>query len=258
MRPTIAVLRLEPTARLGHFRSAFSALSYSCRNADIAPAAPNPLADLNWRNRILLMGGVGDIDLPGAPPVDPKLLAALTRIAAFGRPILAVGRGAEVLCLALGGKVGPPAAPVGWRLLALTSAGGADPLTRSLPSELPGLYLPARVCLPPPQARVLLTCGAQPAAFAVGSAYALCWEPHFKPNDLVLALATALRARLRPETRDTLLAEGKLHASSVRDVCARLAACFIECTVPQPDHHAGAFARIDAPTRRPPRGRSRS
>lgn len=140
------------------------------------------------------MGAYDDADHPHLADERRLIAAALER----GRPVLGVCLGAQLMAAALGADVGPGAAgqEVGLGVVALTSAGRADPVLGPVGRNLPVLHWHGDTYqLPGGSVRLAGSVRYPEQAFRLGDrAYGLqfhvevdepsarAWEPHLPPE----------------------------------------------------------------------------
>jgi GMP synthase-like glutamine amidotransferase len=187
---------------------------------DAGEAIPDPdRYDMLW-----VMGGPMDVwDEDAYPWLVPEK-AAIRRWVSAGKPYLGVCLGHQLLADALGGRVGPGAAPeVGLLPVALTEAGRDDPLFRGLPRD--GICFQwhgAAVLEPPVGAHVLARSEVCPVqAIRVGDrAYGLQYHQEVTPAMVaawgdVPAYAQSLEAAMGPGAMDALLTATERHAAAL-------------------------------------------
>jgi GMP synthase-like glutamine amidotransferase len=225
-----------------------------------------PIPDISGFAALWVMGGPQDV---WEEAEHPWLIAekAAIREAVLGRgmPFLGFCLGHQLLAAALGGAVGPAAAPeIGVYEIALADGASAHPLLGGLPARGPFLqWHQAEVQRPPEGARVLAgspRCAIQ--ALAVGErAFGLQCHAEVDAATLEEWLATPaavaeLQRVLGPDGPARLAAEARAHMAACNGAARQLYANFMKllrAAAPAPDEPPAARARRPRPP--PPRPR---
>ena len=151
----VLVFQHIPVEHPGIFRDFLAADggSWDAVELDAGEAIPS----FDGYDALWVMGGPMDVWQEEAHPWLVAEKRAIREWVAAGRPFLGVCLGHQLLASAMGGRVGPGAAPeVGIMPVELTGAGRADPLFRGLPETKTCLqWHGAAVLEPPPGTQVL-------------------------------------------------------------------------------------------------------
>lgn len=182
--PPILILQPEqrqPPAYLGDWlaRRGLNTCSLLLRSAADLPGP----ARLVRCSALIVLGTPIDDD---EPPWRNALLDVLGAARSADRPVLALGGGAALLSVALGGHSQPAPAPVrGWFPVALHPQAARPPWIARFGTRLPPVFFWQTTTIQPPPTALTLFSGAHARcqAFADGRALALCFHPHLHAAD---------------------------------------------------------------------------
>lgn len=133
----VLVLQNFPDTGLGQIGAALDAsgVEVDLIRLDLGELLPAEMGD--YGGMIVLGGGQDALDDAGSP-YFPALLDLVRRFEAADRSVLGICLGAQLMARAFGAENRLGAArEFGWREVALTQAGAADPLTAALPARFP-------------------------------------------------------------------------------------------------------------------------
>lgn len=152
------------------------------------PFAGQPLPDPDGFEALVVFGGEQSALDDAAHPYLPRLAALMRQASDQGRAVLGICLGAQVLARGFGATNLLDAAPeFGWREVALTGQGRADPLLAALPPAFPIFQWHADTfTLPPGAVHLAASPAAAIQAFRIGRA---TWgtQFHFEANRAVVA-----------------------------------------------------------------------
>lgn len=167
----VLVLQNFPDTGLGQLGDALEAAGVETDlvRLDLGEALPDEPGA--YSGMIVLGGGQDALDDAGSP-YFPALLDLVRRFEAEDRAVLGICLGAQLMARAFGGENRLGAAPeFGWREVALTDAGAADPLTAALPERFPAFqWHDDTFTLPPGAAHLAGNDAAAVQAFRIGRA----------------------------------------------------------------------------------------
>ena len=176
---------------------------------------PLPTAARGHDALVVLGGGQSALDDEAFPHLPP-LLDLLREFVAADRAVLGVCLGAQLLARALGGANQLGAAPeFGWRNVALTAAGRADPVLGQLPDRFPIFeWHDDTFTLPPGAVHLAENAAAANQAFRVGRA-AYGMQFHFEADRFLVrewndAFADIIKSRY-PDWHDRFDREADTH-----------------------------------------------
>ena len=190
------------------------------------------IPDLAPFDLLVVMGGPMDVWEEDIHPwLVPEKRAIATWVATLGRPYLGICLGHQLLAEALGGQVGPMAAPeVGFHDVRLTDAGRADPLLAGLPDVVETFqWHGAEIKRLPEGSTVLAGNAACPSQairwgrHAYGFQYHVEITPATVPEwQVIPAYAASLTAALGPEEAGRLEARVAPRLPAFRATARRL------------------------------------
>ncbi|MDO5700430.1 MAG: type 1 glutamine amidotransferase [Bowdeniella nasicola] len=196
MRPHVTVIQLDDDAPLSH-------LHRDLRDAGLAVDIVDGIREAipeRARDGLIVLGGGANAYADTEHPHLPAVRALLRDAVEHDIPTLGICLGAQLLCVAFGGRVavadarGLEAGPIEVRL---TEEGECDPVL----GAVPGCFLTASwhgdaLVRPPEGARWLAASATYPQALRIGSALGVQFHPEVGPDDVERWAAT--RAGMDP------------------------------------------------------------
>jgi len=180
---------------------------------------------------VITFGGAMHVDQAAEHPWISPEIAFLSELLDRGVPVLGVCLGAQLLNSAMGGEVRRAREPeIGWRDVAVTAAGEADPVLGHLAPGFEAYEWHSYECVPPPGATVLATSDSCVQAFRIGdrgwgiqfhaevtSTDALGWIRDYATTDPDAIRLGIDQGTLRAQTRERIAAWNELG----RGLCTR-------------------------------------